>query len=105
MQEDDDRSHVQDDGQDSVVDENVEGNGNEGVDFKGSTGTSSCSRATATSVNFEDMTGGVPCQEQEGARADIQARPRRATEVIEEDAWNNRTQRAEARKFFQAGTN
>ena len=36
-------------------------------------------------LNFKDVTGGVTGQEQEGARADIQARLRRAPEVIEPD--------------------
>ena len=33
-------------------------------------------RDIVVGVNFEDVTGGVPGQEQEGARADIQARLR-----------------------------
>ena len=54
--------------------------------------------------NFEGVTGGGPGQEQAGAREDIQARLRRALEVIEMATWTNRTQRTrQPRKFYQAG--
>ena len=47
---------------------------------------------------------GAEGQEQEGARADIQARLRRAPEMIQTDTWTNRTQRTrQPRKFYQAG--
>ena len=40
-----------------------------------------------------------------GAREDIQARLRRAQEVIETVTWTNRTQRIrQPRNFYQAGT-
>ena len=48
---------------------------------------------------------GAGGQEQEGARADIQARLRRAPEVIMPDTWANRAQRTrQPRDFFWAGT-
>ena len=51
--------------------------------------------------NFEDVTGGVPGQEQAGAREDIQARLRKAPEVIETATWTNRTQwTRQPRKFY-----
>ena len=56
-------------------------------------------------VNFKDVTGGVPGQEQEGARADIQARLRRAPDVIVSDICANRAQRTRhPRNFYQVGT-
>ena len=49
----------------------------------------------------QDGEGG---QEQEGAREDIQARLKKAPEVIETATWTNRTQwTRQHRKFYQAG--
>ena len=42
---------------------------------------------------------------QEGAREDLQARLRRAVDVIVTDTWANRAQRTrQPRDFFRAGT-
>ena len=66
-------------------------------------------------MNFEVVTGGVPDTDNDAAaaaeggqvqdRADIQARLRRAQEVMETVTWTNRTQRIrQPRNFYQAGT-